>query len=345
MILEITGDQIAQLNDTDLRTLVGYLCECEVRAHGHSPSAVTWGGHQNASDGGIDVRVALTAGMAITGYVPNATTGFQVKAQDMPRGAILKEMAPNGIVLPSITELATNGGAYIIISSEGSLSDTSLKNRKSAMAEAVEGLPSATSLSLDFYDRRRIASWVNQHAGLVPWVREKLGLPLAGWRPFEDWSSSPASVDAPYLLDDQTRLVGPSIKNVDGLNAEQALAMLRDILAKPKGVVRLVGLSGVGKTRLIQALFDDRIGIGALPQSDALYTDISDEPNPVPQEMLSRLISMGHRVVLIVDNCGIDLHRKLAAKIANSNCLLSVITVEYDINDDELQNTEVFKLV
>jgi hypothetical protein len=344
MILEVTGDQIAQLTDTDLRTLVGYLCEREVRGHGHCPSAVTWGGHQNARDGGVDVRVALPAGAAISGYVPKAATAFQVKAQKMPRGEILKEMAPDGVVLPSIIELATNGGAYIIVSSEDSLSDTSLKNRKGAMAEAVAGLPSISSLTLDFYDGRRIATWVNQHGGLAPWVREKLGLPLLGWRPFEDWSSSPASVDSPYLLDAQTRLIGPSIKNVDGLNAEQALAMLRDILAKPKGVVRLVGLSGVGKTRLIQALFDDRIGVRALPRSDALYTDISDEPDPVPQEMLSWLISMGHRVVLIVDNCGIDLHRKLAAKIASSNCLLSVITVEYDINDDEPQDTDIFKL-
>jgi hypothetical protein len=344
MILEVTGDQIAQLNDADLRTLVGYLCEREVRAHGHSPSAVTWGGHQNAGDGGIDVRVAVSASAAISGYVPKAATAFQVKAQDMPRGAILKEMAPDDVVLPSIAELAKRDGAYIIVSSAGSLSDTSLKNRKAAMREAVKGLPSSASLTLDFYDRRRIATWVNQHAGLVPWVREKLGFPLSGWRPFEDWSSSPASVDTPYLLDAQTRLVGPSIKNVDGLNAEQAVEILRDILAKPKGIVRLVGLSGVGKTRLIQALFDDRIGLRALARSDALYTDISDEPDPVPQEMLSRLVSMGHRVVLIIDNCGIDLHRKLAAKIASSNCMLSVITVEYDINDDEPLDTDIFKL-
>lgn len=344
MILEVTGEQVAQLDDTELRTLVGYLCEREVRSHGHPASAVTWGGHQNAGDGGIDVRVSLSPGAAIAGYVPKAATGFQVKAQNMPRGAILKEMAPKGRVRLSITELAANGGAYIIVSSKGSHADPLLTAQKAAMAEAVKGLQSFSSLTLDFYDRRRIASWVNQHAGLVPWVREKLGLPLSGWRPFEDWSSSPAPVDASYLLDAQTRLVGPSIKDVDGLTAEQALAMLRGILVKPKGVVRLVGLSGVGKTRLIQALFDDRIGTEALPRSDALYTDISDEPDPVPQEMLSRLISMGHRVVLIVDNCGIELHRKLAAKVANSDSLLSVITVEYDINDDEPPNTDVFKL-
>lgn len=342
MILEVTADQIADLTDTDLRTLVGYLCEREVRTHGHSPSAVTWGGHQNAGDGGIDVRVALSAGAAISGYVPKPTTGFQVKAQDMPHGAILKEMAPGGIVLPSIAELAAKGGAYIIVSSKGSLADSSLTDRKAAMAEAVKDLSS--TLSLDFYDRRRLASWLNQHPGLVPWVRERLGLPLAGWRPFEDWSSSPAPVDTPYLLDAQTRLVGPSIKGARGVDAEKAVAMLRHTLSKPKGVVRLVGLSGVGKTRLIQALFDNRVGTGALPHSDALYTDISDNPDPVPQEMLSRLVSMGHRVVLIVDNCGIDLHKKLAAKIASSQCLVSVITIEYDINDDEPQDTDVFTL-
>src|SRR5213595_3051892 len=98
MILEVTGDQIAQLDDSELRALVGYLCEREVLAHGHSAATVTWGGHQNAGDGGIDVRVALGMGATISGYVPKAATGFQVKAQDMPKNAILTEMAPGGVV-------------------------------------------------------------------------------------------------------------------------------------------------------------------------------------------------------------------------------------------------------
>lgn len=60
-MFEITGNDIAQLNDEDLRSLVGLLCESEVRRRGLPTSSVTWGGDQRAVDGGVDVRVALPA--------------------------------------------------------------------------------------------------------------------------------------------------------------------------------------------------------------------------------------------------------------------------------------------
>jgi len=43
-MFEITGDHIALLRDDDLRTLVGRLCEEEVRKLGFATSTVTWGG-------------------------------------------------------------------------------------------------------------------------------------------------------------------------------------------------------------------------------------------------------------------------------------------------------------
>jgi NAD(P)-dependent dehydrogenase (short-subunit alcohol dehydrogenase family) len=58
-MFEITSDDIALLNDEDLRALVGLLCESEVRSRGFSASLVTWGGNQNAADGGVDVRVRV----------------------------------------------------------------------------------------------------------------------------------------------------------------------------------------------------------------------------------------------------------------------------------------------
>ena len=59
MLFEVTPEQIATLSDTDLRTLVGHLAEQEARRAGLSASGVTYGGHQNAKDGGIDVRAGL----------------------------------------------------------------------------------------------------------------------------------------------------------------------------------------------------------------------------------------------------------------------------------------------
>src|SRR5688572_18311026 len=93
-MFEITGDDIAKLNDTDLRSVIGRLCEAEMRRRGLPTSAVTYGGDQNAKDGGLDVRVTLTAGTAIDGFIPKAQTGFQVKKPDMPRAEILDEMKP-----------------------------------------------------------------------------------------------------------------------------------------------------------------------------------------------------------------------------------------------------------
>ena len=341
MIFEVTPAHIEGLSDVDLRTLIGYLAEREAVAAGHSAVVVTYGGHQLARDGGIDVRVALPSG-SIDGFIPRLATGYQVKAEDFSAAAIRAEMRPKGKLRDSIRELGRSGGAYIIASSKGSVSDSSLNNRRKAMADAVADEPDAKPLFLDFYDKRRIATWANQHPGIIPWVRECVGQPLSGWRPFQDWSSSPEMEDGPYLLDDGVRLIGPH-QNGDGLKAEEGINRLRSILREPKGVVRLVGLSGVGKTRLVQALFDDRVGTAPLDRHLAVYTDMGDIPDPVPAELLSRLQSNGQRCVLIVDNCGIELHRNLAARLS-AGSKISLITVEYDISDDDIENTDVFKL-
>src|SRR4051794_29357140 len=105
-MIEITGADIAILDDEDLRTLVGRLCEAEVRTRGLPASSVTWGGDQDAADGGIDVRVALPPDTAISGFVPRPATGFQVKKPDMPRSAIKEEMRPRGTIRPVIKDLA-----------------------------------------------------------------------------------------------------------------------------------------------------------------------------------------------------------------------------------------------
>jgi hypothetical protein len=131
-MFEIASGDIALLHDEDLRPLVGLLCESELRRRGLSASYVTWGGHQNAADSGLDVRVALSANSEIEGFVPRPSTGFQVKEQDMLPTKILEEMCPSGIIRPVIQELSDLSGAYVIVSSKGSTADTALRARRKA---------------------------------------------------------------------------------------------------------------------------------------------------------------------------------------------------------------------
>src|SRR3954451_12419962 len=116
-MLEVTSEDIAALADDDLRSLVGQLCEAELRTRQFSTSAVTWGGNQNAADGGIDVRLSLPPDKQTGGFLPRTRIGFQVKKTDFTPAMIAPEMRPSGVLRPSIAALALQNGAYIIVSS------------------------------------------------------------------------------------------------------------------------------------------------------------------------------------------------------------------------------------
>jgi hypothetical protein len=343
-MFEITADDIAALSDDDLRSLVARLCEAEIRRKGLSASSVTWGGDQNAADGGLDVRVDLHKRTGIQGFVPRAATGFQVKKSDMPPKEIDREMRPKGRVRTVIRDLAQLSGAYIIVSSKGSVSDSALRNRREAMKKAVKGVKGARSLALDFYDRGRVATWVRDHTGMILWVRHKIGKSIQGWRSYGAWAYASDDARAHYLLDDKLRVRTGRRDGGNGVSAADGLVIIRDALRDPRKIVRIVGLSGVGKTRFVQALFDRRVGKRSLDPSLAIYCNMADNPDPQPVGLASDLIASKTRAVLVIDNCPPDLHRRLSETCRSPDGLVSLVSVEYDIRDDDPEATDVFRL-
>lgn len=130
----------------------------------------------------------------------------------------------------------------------------------------------------------------------------------------------------------------------DGMSIKDGLLRLRSALSVPKTSVRLTGLSGVGKTRLVQALFDERIGEQALNGFQVFYADMSDSPDPDPKAFAEQLIAGRERAILIVDNCPPDLHRRLTQACSESHSAVSLLTIEYDVRDDIPEETRVFRL-
>jgi hypothetical protein len=343
-MLELTLEHIEKLNDEQLRLLVVKLCEAELRAGGHPESSVHSGGNQTAKDGGTDVRVSLPAGTTDgLDFIPRASTIFQVKCENMPPSKIGGEMRPGGKLRSSIKELMAHDGAYVIVASQGTTSDLFLNKRKEEMRKAVARHKDASRLLLDFYDSDRLARWARKYTGVELWVRDRVGARLQGWHPYGPWAGEKS--EAPYLKDPVARLETRSSDGRHKVSIADGADLLREKLRKPGGLARLIGLSGTGKTRLVQALFEPGLGSSQpLDHALALYTDIGQPQEPAVSEMLVALGAREQRAIVVVDNCNPMTHAHLAEVASKFGNCLSLITIEYDVVDDDVEKGELFEL-
>lgn len=344
MIFDVTGDDIALLDDGQLREVVARVCEAELERLGIPTTYVTWGGNQTDEDGGLDVRVSLPKAKGIDGFILRTQTGFQAKKSDLPPSKITGEMKPKGKLRPSIKELISAKGAYIIVSSGSSTSETALNRRRSKMREAVKGHKGSKDLALDFYDRNRLATAVRSHPGVVALVKSKIGKSTKGWRPYEKWSMPPDGATDTFLFDDESRFIVGATNDDNGMSVIAGIELVRAALRRPKATARLVGLSGVGKTRFCEALFETGIADNPLPPTLVIYTNMAETPDPTPEHLVQTLFAQKKRAILVIDNCSQDLHKRLAEAVRGTGSEISLLTVEYDISDDIEESTEVFRL-
>lgn len=358
LLFEVSAQDVALLKDDELRELVARLCQATLLEEGLPTTCVTWGGDQREPDGGIDVRVQLRADDPLPNgsWLRWRSVGFQVKATEMGPKKIEKEMCPNDSLQSSIQELLQVGGAYIIAARD-SVADQRYKERVSAMRKCAVGLLQNGNYGcVDYYDSRRLADWASEYPTVVAWVHNKTqGGALHGWEPYGQWATSKRMSDGnypPFLPDEKARFIDPR-DSERTFNLIQGIERVREILRKgiervneeEGSPVRLVGLSGVGKTRFVQALFEADVGSDALDQKLAVYADAGRTLNPPPAVVLNRLISSKKQAILIVDNCSPTLHRELAEQLGNaSGGGVGLLTVEYDIRTDTPNETQVFRL-
>lgn len=340
---ELDPADISDLTDGDLRELVARLCEAELSRQEIQPSCVFWGGAQEAPDGGLDVYVRGAGSLTKPGFVVRDNTGFQVKKNSMGKAACKKEMLYKGQPKEVIKSLAGKNGAYIIVSGKDDCTDKMLSERVAGMKAALVDLKDKNNLVVDFYGRDRLAVWLRQHPGVGLWVRSKLGKQLSGWLPFGRWTSAPAGSDD-FLQDEHPCILDKSSGMADPVSLLDGINLVRKQLRAAGSVVRITGLSGVGKTRFAQALFESSVGKDVIPSTDVIYADLGDEISPSASELVSYLIANNFCAYVVLDNCPPDVHRRLQKLIFKGGVKLSLLTIEYDISDDHPEETMVFHM-
>lgn len=341
-MFDISKDQLLRLSDVELRELVARLCEAELSRKGTPVSAVRWGGSQTAPDGGLDVEILIKGQEFAGDFVPCVWTGIQVKKSSMPAGKIAEEMFPKGALRPIFQELAAQNGCYIIVSLDDDPAGTNLGNREKAMQTQVESVKDRGNLRVEFYGRGRLADWLRQHSGVQLWVREKLGSPLSGWRPFGRWTTTPPGVEDDLICEAGVTIRLPG-KEQDKLDILQGINGIRELIRSSGKAVRIVGLSGVGKSRIVQALFEETVGDEPLDRHRTIYADLGETQAPSVQTILEHLSAEERQAIMVLDNCSSAAHNQYASQAASSPNL-HLVTVEYDIREDKPEETRVVRI-
>jgi hypothetical protein len=335
---DVTPEDIQKLDDGQLRNALRLLIESEANQHRIPLSAIHLGGNQNAKDGGVDARVEWVDQSERTNWFPKRLTIFQSKAEDMPPSDLRDELAPNGSPRPIFEELANKDGAYIVFSTNN-CTNSMHNGRIAAMRDAIATVPHSNAVVLDFYDASRIARWANTYPGVANELLRFVGRPMAGWRPFENWSAPQLTTPDEYLLDDKPRVTFGRDGEPESIS--DTINKLRAQMQSSVCAIRLIGMSGVGKTRFVQALFDTQVGDHALNPGLAVYGDLSLSLGAPPSQVAEELVLARQDAVMIVDNCPGDTHRALAKITQRPDSHVRLLTIDHDIRHDQPENTLV----
>ncbi|WP_242927439.1 hypothetical protein [Pontibacter vulgaris] len=148
------------------------------------------------------------------------------------------------------------------------------------------------------------------------------------FHPLQVWSDWENSILTPqqFISNDKTKEVTKLV--LDGLtNANQT--------------IRILGLSGLGKTRILLEIFRpiDSNDNSILLSSRVLYLNCNLYPNAEYQTIVSKAISEQTNPIIILDNCSITVHRQLIQLINREGNKASLISL--DSNPEEIENDKV----
>jgi hypothetical protein len=246
-MFRVTAEDSTDLSGEYLQHLLLRLIALEVDAH-HLPKAYFHVSEAiDVANGGEDGRVHWQGGVKSTPYFPSRFVVFQCKAADMPPNECAKEFIKHKTstqLKPKVAEVISHAeGSYVLFHSR-TLNQYQIDQRlESFQTTLVAAGKTSTRKTIYIFDANKIAQWTNHYLSAIVEVynwRQKLIPPLTviNW---QWWSGYKQFYRFTYQ---------PSEKRFALLNQIKNLLANRDQVT-----IRIVGLSGLGKTLLALEVF------------------------------------------------------------------------------------------
>ena len=350
MIFDISPSQIECLDSKQLVELLKRLLHAEAQRAGISLRGISVPLQITVSDGGEDARISWTGGLALTDYLPSRFTVFQSKATDPGPAGWKKEVWTknsqkkgvarklNEAVLNAISER----GSYVGFTSSsvvGTKYDRRIDGIKDGIRET--GADPNQLIAIDIYDANKIASWSSRHPAVAVWLNElQSGFGLKSFRTTESWGKK-SEISSIQCVDDKAERYSLADKDVYGqqereapgknvLTYQQARERIADHLAEAQNCVRILGPSGVGKTRFVYEVFRDKTTLAKSSLSTAvIYADFRDFDHQLFQ-ITQSLSESGSSALMIIDECPREAAEKICDHVAIEGGKLRVLTIGND---------------
>jgi hypothetical protein len=324
-LFEIREGDINRLCAWDLTMLLKRLLVLDAEASGIRHSAVTASLSITVSDGGEDASIEWQGPPESTPWIPNRNTLFQCKATSIGPTACGREVvtADGSAVKPRIDQVLSAGGAYVLFSTTPC--NKKMKEARIAkMREAFQSLakPYAQTAQIFVYGAGEISNWANTYISAITAVKIAIGVRLPAFiKTWEEWNRYP-EYSRSFICDND--LIG----KIDSLRSLFTSGARR--------VARIIGLSGVGKTRLALEAFKPAEDPRAEPERQALsegcvYIDAESSQDLL--ECVAEWVRDHYSGVLVIDNCEMALHKALIREVGHTDSRLNLLTLDYSMDD------------
>jgi hypothetical protein len=361
MIFEVTPEQVEKLNSENLVELLRKLLHTEAQFSGIKLRGVSVPPQITVADGGEDGRISWDEGCDYTDYLPSRFCIFQSKASkasDLAEAGWKKEMWKKGTQgkgktreLSDAIQIALDqGGSYIGFTSAVIIGGSKYKDRIKGIKTGIEeaGGDSERLNTIAIYDANKITDWVNKYPAVAVWLNEKQsGLNLKGFQTVENLERRSDIYETTYFEGTGNHFQvfrSSSNQSSDGVNGDNSVSFVKakenivNFLINSGKSVRIIGASGVGKSRFVIEVLKDKSSLERLAlEASAIYCDLRDISQTEIFQVVRSLVDNHRAALIIVDECSQDISNRLhqVTGVAESN--IKLITIS---NDNQPINLE-----
>lgn len=328
---KVESADISLLSDIQLTQLLKELLHAEAYKFQIAQRAIEVALNIRVGDGGEDGRISWDGGPDQTDFIPNRLTMFQNKATEMAAGGYANEIMTTArtghpsVLKPKVEEVLDQGGAYVVFTTQELNTQQKKDERIAAIRQKLseQGKEYADTCVILIYDAAQISGWTNQFISTVVSVQHWIGRPVErGLKTYSLWSQHEDLSRLPFAA-------------VDSRN--DIVTTLIEEISEPKSCFRIMGLSGLGKTRTAFQIFHENETIRNL----VIYIDASH--GPTIDALAADWVSLGLKAILVVDNCDYRLHERLVKEVRRSNSQISLLSLDYNL-DSVSSSTVCFRL-